>query len=237
MDYQRHHDKLIARAKIRLLEGYSERHHIVPRCMGGDNSANNLVYLTAEEHYVVHQLLVKIYPEHHGLAKAAGMMTFDKYGHRTNNKEYGWVRRRVAKANSEMKKGQVSPMKGRKHLAETKAKLSALRMGKPTNTCWIHNNIDNKKIKISEAETYLDNGWIKGRLVSAKTRKRLSEAGKGQKRPPSAEHRRKNSEGQKGKKLSEEHKKKIRQSMLDKNKGPLSKEHKEKISRTKRGIR
>lgn len=37
------------------LEGYFERHHIIPRCMGGTNDKSNLVLLTAREHYICHK--------------------------------------------------------------------------------------------------------------------------------------------------------------------------------------
>lgn len=36
---------------------YTEKHHIVPRSLGGNNSASNLVKLTAKEHFVCHRLL------------------------------------------------------------------------------------------------------------------------------------------------------------------------------------
>lgn len=38
---------------------YYENHHIIPRSMGGDNSAQNLVLLTAKEHILAHRLLCK----------------------------------------------------------------------------------------------------------------------------------------------------------------------------------
>lgn len=38
---------------------YGEIHHILPRSLGGDNNKNNLVMLTAKEHYIVHLLLTK----------------------------------------------------------------------------------------------------------------------------------------------------------------------------------
>jgi len=40
---------------------YYELHHIIPRSFGGSNKANNLVLLTAREHFVVHWILVKRY--------------------------------------------------------------------------------------------------------------------------------------------------------------------------------
>jgi hypothetical protein len=62
MNYQKIHDAIIERAKTRQLEGYKERHHIIPRCMGGTNNHENLVELTAREHYIVHKLLCAIHP-------------------------------------------------------------------------------------------------------------------------------------------------------------------------------
>ena len=63
MNYRRHYDRLIERARNRVLSGYVERHHVLPRCMGGGNESSNLVQLTAEEHYVAHQLLHKMHPD------------------------------------------------------------------------------------------------------------------------------------------------------------------------------
>ena len=53
--------KIITRAQQRInLTGYFERHHIIPKCLGGDNSEYNLVSLTAKEHFICHLLLVKM---------------------------------------------------------------------------------------------------------------------------------------------------------------------------------
>lgn len=41
---------------------YFELHHIIPKSLGGSNLINNLVLLTAREHFICHWLLVKIYP-------------------------------------------------------------------------------------------------------------------------------------------------------------------------------
>jgi len=64
MNYQRIYDQIIERAKKenrKKEEGfYYERHHIVPKCLGGNNTKDNLVLLTAKEHYIVHRLLVEM---------------------------------------------------------------------------------------------------------------------------------------------------------------------------------
>ena len=49
MNYQRHYDLLIERAKTRILSGYVEVHHVLPSCMGGSDGKENLVQLTAEK--------------------------------------------------------------------------------------------------------------------------------------------------------------------------------------------
>jgi hypothetical protein len=66
MDYTKHYNNLIAKCRIRnwtkkTATEYVERHHIVPKCLKGDNSKENLIYLTAKEHFVAHLLLWKIY--------------------------------------------------------------------------------------------------------------------------------------------------------------------------------
>ena len=50
-------DILKIRPNIKQEGVYMERHHIVPKCMGGSNNEDNLVWLTPSEHYVAHKLL------------------------------------------------------------------------------------------------------------------------------------------------------------------------------------
>lgn len=42
------------------ITGYHEIHHILPKCLGGDDSINNLVKLTAREHFICHLLLIRM---------------------------------------------------------------------------------------------------------------------------------------------------------------------------------
>lgn len=94
MNYLNHYNKLIERAKNRNIhEGYYESHHIIPRCMGGNDDSNNIVKLTPEEHYVAHQLLYKIY-KLNSLIYACMMMS-NGLSNR-NNKCYGWIRKKHA---------------------------------------------------------------------------------------------------------------------------------------------
>ena len=63
MNYKKHYDSLIEkRIKNPLSDGvYGEVHHIIPKSEGGTNDKDNLVNLTAREHYIAHMLLARIY--------------------------------------------------------------------------------------------------------------------------------------------------------------------------------
>lgn len=62
MNYQKAYNSLISKARNRKdFQGYFEKHHIIPRSLGGDNSSENLVKLTAREHFIAHCLLARIH--------------------------------------------------------------------------------------------------------------------------------------------------------------------------------
>jgi len=95
MNYELHYDRLIARARNRQLKDtYIEKHHIIPRCIGGTDDDDNLVKLTAEEHFVAHQLLIKLYPDDRKLISALTKMCSSSKKNIRNNKVYGWIRKK-----------------------------------------------------------------------------------------------------------------------------------------------
>ena len=169
MDYQRHYDLLIERARCRKLTVYVEKHHIIPRCMGGGDEPENLAHLTPEEHYVAHQLLVKLHPSNRKLVFAAWMMC---NGKRRSNKRYAWLKRRQLQVLSETHRGRKMPEANKRKLIEvntgrrcsdeTRQKISAAQIGKVLT--------EEHRRKLSEAH--------KGKKPSKETRMRMSEAGK-----------------------------------------------------------
>lgn len=207
MNYAAHYDRLIARARGRMLIGYQERHHVLPKCMGGGNGPENIVALTAEEHYVAHQLLVKMYPEARGLANAVVRMAKQC----TGNKAYGWLRRKSAEAN-----------KGRKVSAEARAAIGNYWRGRKRSPESIAMAVSKrphllssdraKEMRAMQAAPFI------GKTHSIETRKKISEAQLGVRRGPykprTAQHRAALSAAHRGKTLSIEHRARIAASVM-----------------------
>ena len=165
-------DKAILREK--LAGEYYEEHHIIPKCIGGDDTAENLVYLTYREHLIVHILLCKIYPYSKKLAFAANIML---YGNKTSKRlklkgvstrtKY-MIKRNAVNARKGMKMpewfGPYIAQKNKERLVsdETRDKISKANKGKQAS--------ENAKQNMSNA--------AKKRSKDLEYRKKLSEAAK-----------------------------------------------------------
>jgi hypothetical protein len=145
MNYSYHYQSLVTKAKTRILDDgvYVERHHIFPKCLGGDNSSDNIVELTPEEHFTAHLLLIKIYPNSDSLVYAAMMMCsgnkFHGNGLGRSNKLYGWLKR--------------------KHLTICKQRLG--EKNGAFGTRWVTDGTIAKKIKKTDS---LPAGFVEGRI-------------------------------------------------------------------------
>lgn len=98
MDYQRIYTAFIADRKAKPKPaGYVERHHILPRSLGGGDQSSNLIALTAEDHFFAHILLAKV----HGgrmwapVALMIGGQRKD-WNPVRSRREYGWAKREMA---------------------------------------------------------------------------------------------------------------------------------------------
>ena len=174
MNYQAIYNSLIERGKHRTLEGYSEKHHIIPRCMGGNNDSENLVKLTAREHFIAHRLLVKIHPEIHGLKNAVWRMCNGNNSRRnygSTSRVYEFVKTERSKRLSLLLKGKPT---NRFPSAETRAKMSAKRKGKkrpPEATKGIKNSRLGKPMS-EEAKAKLSE-FNKGKKLSEETKAKM----------------------------------------------------------------
>ena len=63
MNYENIYNQFISNRKLKesLISGYSEKHHIIPKSVGGDNYKSNIIKLIPEDHFFAHLLLARIY--------------------------------------------------------------------------------------------------------------------------------------------------------------------------------
>lgn len=128
MNYSKIYDDLVAKCVIRgldksILEGYFEKHHILPKCLGGNDLKENLVLFTGREHFIAHVLLTKIYPKHNGLKFALYRMITDKTprGYNVSSRTYSKAQEMLSVINS----GDSNPAK----TETSKVKMSEAKLG------------------------------------------------------------------------------------------------------------
>lgn len=204
MNYQKVYDDLIAKCKARpSFEGYKERHHIVPKSLGGSNDSFNLVDLTAREHFVAHFLLAKLLggTQWHAIKRMRG-----NDGFYINSRLYEVARKEIAK---EVGKRMACIPK----TDEQKAKMSAAATGKKkspeavekTRQKLIGRPVTEKQLEcLSKGRQKRPEGWVnpskgiaratpwlfgrtpanKGVPASEEARAKMSAASKGRKQTP-----------------------------------------------------
>jgi hypothetical protein len=123
--YTQWYYNIIANAKLRTTAGYIEKHHIVPRSMGGDNTKNNIVKLTAKEHFICHLLLTKmtVGKDRQKMCLALKMLTRLKNNIKISARWFELIRIESSKAHSSFQSGRTLSN-------ETKEKLRQANLGK-----------------------------------------------------------------------------------------------------------
>jgi hypothetical protein len=108
--------------------GYREKHHIIPKCIGGTNDKSNIVTLSAREHFICHMLLIRMTT---GVAKTKMIRALSafrasrSYQHRNlTARQYEIIR--VSTSNN------AAWNKGIPRSAETKSKISKALLGQPS---------------------------------------------------------------------------------------------------------
>ena len=159
--YQKIYDAIIERGKERNwksnrwrfgeveVEFYTEVHHILPKSLKGSDDLDNLVFLSAKEHFICHYLLTKIFPESEELIRAFMIMCNRTEGKNANNYQ-------------KQKEFFIQSLKNREVSEETRLKMSkaSIEKGKcPTYrkklSVGVRNAYENKGLreKISKAST------------------------------------------------------------------------------------
>ena len=164
------HDNIIANAQSRVLNCYKEKHHILPRCLGGNNKKENLVELTAKEHFIIHMLLCKFTTgrTQEKMIYASWLMSqYKRNGrnYKVNSILYESLKIKRSLLISKLLKGNKFCL-GKKTSDKTKQKLSKMRTG----SIWISKDNQSKRIKKDNLQNYLNIGYKLGRDKSYLTK-------------------------------------------------------------------
>ena len=123
---------LETRGRFACGDEYHERHHIVPKCMGGTNDEDNLIDLFAREHFEAHRLLAIDNPDNDKLVYAWGCMAFVKKDNQSryevNANEYEEARIALSKSLKGKYFGGNIP--GQKKSEDHRKRLSEANKGK-----------------------------------------------------------------------------------------------------------
>ena len=191
---------LETRGRFSCRDEYHERHHIIPKCMGGGNEESNLIDLYAREHYEVHRLLALENPDNDKLVYAWHMMSAmnnnDQRNYEITAEEYEEARIAYSKAFSKRISGKNNPMYGKvgamygkHHTEEAKRKLSEAHKGKNNPMYGRSGELspsygrqwsEESKAKLSAANSGKNHPMF-GKHLSEEMRKKLSDARKDKK--------------------------------------------------------
>jgi len=202
--YTQWYTTITKRAKTRHLKTYTESHHIVPRSLGGSDEPDNLVNLTAREHFVCHWLLVKMTTgqDHHKMLNALRMMRAEKHGQERYNTKitarvYESIKQEYAELQSKQFTGTGNGFYGKTHTEEARKRISEANKGRvqpldekeKQKAAWAkrkEQGIERKpysnEYKEERSKKYSGQGNPRyGVEVSEETRAKISEKAKGRK--------------------------------------------------------
>ena len=170
MDYHTVYKQICDRARSREREPgvYYEKHHVVPKCLGGTDNSDNLVLLTYREHFLCHALLVKMHTGqayYKMLYALNGMQRINDRQQRSTSRLYDYFRQKFVNMKSESMRNN-NPMKNEKH-RETHA-LAVKQRNSPGMTGKNHTTETRSKMRKKQL----------GKPVSEETKRKLSEINK-----------------------------------------------------------
>jgi hypothetical protein len=140
MNYKKVYDQICSRAKnlnrVKGKKEYFESHHIIPLCLGGTGSTKewqsheNIVLLTAREHFLCHWLLHEMYPDNIKLTRAFNLMCRIENPKQSRYKPSSRIIQYAKEIDRKSRLGSSGFWKGKKLSEETKEKIRLANLGK-----------------------------------------------------------------------------------------------------------
>lgn len=188
--YTKWYRSIIYNRRVNTYSGYTEKHHIIPESLGGSNDDDNLVRLTAREHFICHLLLTKmlegeakakmVFAAHNMLhwrksnAPKIGSRTYQSLkeafskaqkgklvSEETRQKISGAGNGMYGKTHSKEAKQKISESSSRRrHTQTTKEHMSLIRQGAQTQE-WIVLTPEKLEIHVSNLKLFCKENNIK----------------------------------------------------------------------------
>jgi hypothetical protein len=168
--YSKWYFSIIENAKNRTTAGYIEKHHIIPKSMDGDNSAENLVNLTAKEHFICHLLLTKMTTGNYNKKMLFAFRQMSMTGgnqerYKINSRMFTSIKKLI-KHTEESKKKMSESHLGLIQTAETIEKRVGKIRGKPLPIKGRSTQTFESKLLISEGQiTYIGNLTVEEKKI------------------------------------------------------------------------
>jgi hypothetical protein len=147
--YKKWYSQITQNGKTSKDEG-NERHHIVPRSLGGNDDPQNIAFITPREHFICHWLLTKIYhggEDHWKMINAFRMMRAEnpnqqRYSTKVTSRVYENLKREYSILQSERMTGENNPMWGKTHSDKARRLISEKNTGKKLSEEQIARQVD-----------------------------------------------------------------------------------------------
>lgn len=176
MNYSKIYAELISKARNReIIPGeYYENHHIILKSMGGSNEIENIVSLTAKEHFVAHHVLWRMH-RNQQTASAFWMMcmkTEKQQRLKVSARNFVIARKLMSESLSIARLGKKT---GFKHTADSKLRMSLAKKGIPKS------EESKAKMRKPKCESHRINCSLskRGRKMSEEGKLKLSQKRKG----------------------------------------------------------
>jgi hypothetical protein len=131
--YSKCYYNIIEHRKNNPFDGYVERHHIVPKSLGGSNKKENIVALTAREHFICHRLLIKMTTGRDKMKMSYAVRCLinqeNAYQQRykISSRTYATIISTTRNSISKYQTGENNPYYGKTHSEEVRTKMRAKR--------------------------------------------------------------------------------------------------------------
>lgn len=231
-----------AQSREIVSDAYYEVHHIIPRCLGGNDRLENLVRLTAREHFICHWLLTKFVYGHKQKINFAlwSMMNLEnehQQRYKVTSRKYQLLKENLTDT--------FKTFLGKTHTVESRQKMSQTRKSLIADGT-IKVNENKEKYKIisqkrkgqtlsNETKAKIGNAH-KGKTISEEQKAYLSKLNKGKPKSESTKTKLSNTVREQyasgARQLTDEAKEKIRKANTGK---IVSSETKEKLSKVNKG--